>query len=183
MALTEKEKLFCKQYIACKFNGTQAAINAGYSKKTAAVIASENLRKPNIQKYLSELIEKHEEKTGVNVSKDRVLLEISRIALQDARQYFDENGQLIPIHDLSDDAAAALAGFEVEETYDWVDGKKVSIGQIKKIKRWDKNKPLEMLAKIHNLYSDAPVNNNNITPFSDTQVDKLITALRETKGT
>lgn len=31
---------------------TQAAIDAGYSKKTATVIASENLRKPNVQEAL-----------------------------------------------------------------------------------------------------------------------------------
>ena len=41
------------------FNGTQAAIRAGYSENTAAVIACENLIKPNIQAELGELIKIH----------------------------------------------------------------------------------------------------------------------------
>ena len=49
--LTAKQRKFCIEYIK-DFNGTQSAIRAGYSKDTAAVIASENLIKPNIREYL-----------------------------------------------------------------------------------------------------------------------------------
>ncbi|MDO4301558.1 MAG: terminase small subunit [Clostridia bacterium] len=56
MKLTDKQKRFCEEYlIDC--NATQAAIRAGYSEKTAAVIGAENLIKPNIQKYIDELME------------------------------------------------------------------------------------------------------------------------------
>lgn len=51
--LTAKQQRFCDEYLI-DLNATQAAIRAGYSKKTAAVIATENLRKP----YISEYIEK-----------------------------------------------------------------------------------------------------------------------------
>lgn len=51
--LTAKQQRFCDEYLI-DLNATQAAIRAGYSEKTAAVIANENLRKP----YISEYIEK-----------------------------------------------------------------------------------------------------------------------------
>ncbi|OYR97482.1 terminase small subunit [Lactobacillus taiwanensis] len=46
--LTQKQRRFIDEYIISG-NATQAAIKAGYSKKTAAVTATENLRKPNIK--------------------------------------------------------------------------------------------------------------------------------------
>lgn len=47
--LTVKQKAFVDYYICNKGNATQAAIQAGYSPKTAATVAGENLRKPQIQ--------------------------------------------------------------------------------------------------------------------------------------
>lgn len=52
--LSPKQKLFCQHYAKTK-NATESAVKAGYSAKTADVIGCENLRKPNIQRYLNEL--------------------------------------------------------------------------------------------------------------------------------
>lgn len=49
--LTPKQKKFADNYIKTG-NATQSAIEAGYSKKTAPTIASENLIKPNIKSYI-----------------------------------------------------------------------------------------------------------------------------------
>ena len=56
MKLTEKQKRFADEYIISG-NATQAAIKAGYSKKTAAVIGTENLIKPNIKNYIDKRLE------------------------------------------------------------------------------------------------------------------------------
>lgn len=56
MKLTEKQKRFADEYIISG-NATQSAIKAGYSKKTAAVIGTENLIKPNIKNYIEERLE------------------------------------------------------------------------------------------------------------------------------
>lgn len=56
MKLTVKQKKFADEYIICG-NATEAAIKAGYSKKTATVMASENLTKPNIKNYIEERLE------------------------------------------------------------------------------------------------------------------------------
>jgi len=47
--LTGRQSLFAKHYSMGK-SGKKAAILAGYSAKSAEVIASENLRKPEILK-------------------------------------------------------------------------------------------------------------------------------------
>ena len=50
-ALTAKQQRFCDEYLI-DLNATQAAIRAGYSKKTARVIGQENLLKPAIRDYI-----------------------------------------------------------------------------------------------------------------------------------
>ena len=50
--LTAKQQRFCDEYLI-DLNATQAAIRAGYSEKNARNIASENLAKPNISKYIA----------------------------------------------------------------------------------------------------------------------------------
>jgi phage terminase small subunit len=102
--------------------------------------------------------------------------EIARIAFQDARKYFDENGNLIPVQLLDDDAAAALAGMDIDELFEYVDGVKMKIGLTKKIKRYDKNKALEMLAKHFKLYGEVEQPQINFN-FSNLSADELKTLL------
>ena len=64
MKLTPKQKKFADKYIKTG-NATQSAIEAGYSKRTAAVIATENLIKPNIKAYI--------EKCMAEIASNRVM--------------------------------------------------------------------------------------------------------------
>ncbi len=59
--LTLKQKKFADEYIISG-NATQSAIKAGYSKKTAGVIAVENLEKPNIKAYIDERLKELDDK-------------------------------------------------------------------------------------------------------------------------
>lgn len=51
--LTPKQKRFCEEYLI-DLNGTQAAIRAGYSKKTANEQSAQNLAKLSIKEYIQE---------------------------------------------------------------------------------------------------------------------------------
>ena len=51
--LTPKQKAFADYYIECG-NATEAAIKAGYSKRTAKEIGYENLTKPHVYAYIAE---------------------------------------------------------------------------------------------------------------------------------
>lgn len=63
--LTDKQEKFCQEYLI-DLNGTQAAIRAGYSKKTAKQVASENLTKLDVIARLRELNKKIEERTEIS---------------------------------------------------------------------------------------------------------------------
>ena len=78
--MTEKQKRFCDEYLI-DLNATQAAIRAGYSKRTAAVIGVENLKKPNIKKYIDEHILQSHSKAVIDRQERMVIL--SNIAMSD----------------------------------------------------------------------------------------------------
>lgn len=61
MKLTPKQKAFADYYIELG-NATEAAIKAGYSKKTSYSIGNENLKKPEIKNYIEEKLKELEDK-------------------------------------------------------------------------------------------------------------------------
>ena len=67
MKLTKKQKMFADEYLRNGFNATQAAIKAGYSKKAARAIGSENLTKQDIKDYLAKKTGKVSEKLEFDV--------------------------------------------------------------------------------------------------------------------
>ena len=68
--MTAKQKRFCDEYLI-DLNATQAAIRAGYSERNANNIASENLAKPNIKKYIEERMA--EKESELIATQDEVL--------------------------------------------------------------------------------------------------------------
>lgn len=61
IGLNQRQKLFASEYIKLG-NATQAAINAGYSEKTAGRIAGQNLKKLEIKRFIQAEVEKmHDE--------------------------------------------------------------------------------------------------------------------------
>jgi hypothetical protein len=69
--LTMRQEKFVRFYIENGGNGEKAAIDAGYERRSAIVIAAENLTKPNIAQKLNSLKEKIllpiEERTGLTL--------------------------------------------------------------------------------------------------------------------
>lgn len=68
--MTDKQKRFCDEYLI-DLNATQSAIRAGYSQKTAYSIGVENLKKPEIKKYIDERMAEKEK--ALIASQDEVL--------------------------------------------------------------------------------------------------------------
>lgn len=77
--LSVKQKAFVNEYIRNQGNATQAAIKAGYSEKTAAVIGVENLRKPNILKEIEKRTKNKKEKRILEA--DEILEMLTQFAL------------------------------------------------------------------------------------------------------
>ena len=97
-ALTPKQSRFVEEYVI-DFNGTRAAIEAGYSQKTARQQALENLTKPDIQAA----IEKQAKKltAAAHMSALDVVTGLVRIASQNAMDFFDLSVAGQPRIDLS----------------------------------------------------------------------------------
>lgn len=133
-------------------NATQAAINAGYSPKGAAVTGHKLLRKTKIAQLQAKKIEKSTK--GYDTSIERILQECARIAFGDARKLFDADGRCKPITELDDDTAALIAGMKTVQkvTGEEDDGMVVFTD----IKQADKLKALELLGKYRKMWSDAP---------------------------
>ena len=149
MALTPKQQRFVGEYLV-DLNATQAAIRAGYSEKTARAIGCENLTKPDIQEAIAAAQRQLAEQPGITAK--RVKQELARLAFSDVRSLFDKGGSLRPIHELSDDEAAAVASLEVIiKNAQAGDG---HTDTVHKVKVWDKTKSLELLGKHFGLFDE-----------------------------
>lgn len=78
--LTPKQEAFCREYAIDK-NATQAAIRAGYSKKTARAAGARLLAHVNISKKVGDVAKVHAVK--LEITAERVLEEIAAMALYD----------------------------------------------------------------------------------------------------
>ncbi|HTE34070.1 MAG TPA: terminase small subunit [Chryseolinea sp.] len=101
MSLTPKQEQFCREYLI-DFNATQAAIRAGYSKKTAGQIGEQNLKKLEISAYVRELKEKQIERTEITA--DFVLTGLKEVAQRclqkiPVMEWDYENKMLVPSRD------------------------------------------------------------------------------------
>lgn len=139
--LTPKQQKFVNEYLI-DLNATQAAIRAGYSAKTAGWIGQQLLAKTHISEAIQ--ARRNALSKKAEVTQDRIVLEMKRLALFDVRSLFRDDGTPIPIKELSDDAAAAIVGIDVVS----MGNAETGIGQVIKYKLPDKNKSLENLAKI-----------------------------------
>lgn len=140
--MTPKEIKFCQEYLI-DLNGTQAAIRAGYSKRSAKEIASENLTKPNIKKWIEDQQKAIAKRT--ELTQDRILQEYAKIAFSDIRKIFNEQNAVIDIKDIDDDTAASISSTESFEEYG-SDG--ALSGFTKKVKLWDKVRALDSISKV-----------------------------------
>lgn len=149
MALTPKQAMFVKEYLI-DLNATQAAIRAGYSEKTAGQIGEQNLRKLEIAESIQEAMDKRSDR--LEITADRVLQEIAKLAFQDPRKFFDDDGRLKPISELDDNTAACIAG--IETMHKVVGEEKDGCIVLTKIKISDKGQNLERLGRHLKLFTD-----------------------------
>lgn len=164
--LSPKQKRFAEEYLI-DLNGTQAAIRAGYSPKTANEQAAQNLAKLSIQEFIQTRQKELQKKTGI--TQERVLAEYARIAFSDTRKLFKDDGTLKEIVDLNDDDAACLAGLEVGELQSMAPDKKGNkiVSSVKKVKIYDKVKALDSLAEHLGMFVkkiDVTSNGQTINP-------------------
>jgi len=152
--LTQKQETFILEYFQTG-NATQSAITAGYSKKTAFVIATENLKKPYLAARLDALRKKAQNTKIMDVveRKER-LSEIARARLTDFTEA-GKNGARIKI-DLQSANSGALQ--EVTTEVLKIGGKdSESEVQVTKIKLLSSIQAIAELNKMSGDYEPAKV--------------------------
>ena len=145
--LTAKQARFVDEYLV-DLNATQAAIRAGYSRKRADAIGFENLRKPEIESAVQAAMGRRSARTEVTA--ERVLEELAKIAFGDVRSIFDESGALRRISDLGDNAAACIAGCDIVT----VSKGEGEVEYVAKIKMTDKIRALELCGRHLGMFKD-----------------------------
>lgn len=112
MALTPKQSQFVAEYIV-DLNGAAAARRAGYSEHTAREIAAQLMAKPEVLAAIEQAKRERIERTEITA--DRVLQELARLAFSDPRKFYRPDGSMKAPHELDDDTAATLASIDVIE--------------------------------------------------------------------
>jgi len=144
--LTAKQRAFIREYLV-GLNATQAAIRAGYSKRSAKEIGYENLTKPDIHSEISEALSKVSRATKAEAT--QVVRELGLIAFANVQTLFTPEGKLIPRESLPSDLAKAIESYNVVERKTQQrdkDGKRKTESVIK-IRMRNKLRALEMLLR------------------------------------
>ncbi len=81
--------------------------------------------------YVRTLIEQNEKEAyeRLNITRDHVIKELAKVAFVDVRKLYNENGSLKQMDELDEDTAAAFAGVETDELFEWQGDTKVKIGE------------------------------------------------------
>lgn len=157
--LTAKQDRFCEEYII-DLNATQAAIRAGYSKKTAFAQASRLLSNVKVQSRIQELRKEASERSKVSI--DELVSMLTSMARFDIADCFNEDGIIKPIHEIPKETRLAIESLEIEELF----GQSTLIGHTKKLKTSSRRANIIELLKVLGGYEkDHTQAKNNITIF------------------
>lgn len=136
------------------FNGTQAAIRAGYSERSARSIAGRLLTKDNIQREISRRQKDLQRRT--EVTQERVVMELARVAFADATDYVQVETRIINRGEVKVPIELAVH----KETAELSADQRAAIASIKQgangveIKLHDKIKALELLGRHIGMFND-----------------------------
>lgn len=144
MALTQKQRLFVDEYLI-DLNATQAAIRAGYSKKTAGQIGDENLKKPQIAQSIKAAMDSRSQRAQVDA--DYVLNRLVEIDQLDVLDILRDDMSFKPLSEWPKAWRQYLVGFDIAEMFEGQGEDRSMVGLMKKIKWPDKVRNLELLGK------------------------------------
>jgi phage terminase small subunit len=153
--LTPKQELFVDHYLI-NLNLKDAAIAAGYSKKSAKQRGYEVFNKPYVQEQIQK--RSNDRLKRIEVDQDMVVEGLVQVARADIRTLFTEEGNLVDIVNLPDDIAMSMAGVEIVATHQ-SDAEKKENGEGSKVeythkfKLNDRMKALDSLAKHLGMYT------------------------------
>lgn len=143
-ALKPQQDKFVREYLV-DLNATQAAIRAGYSPKTAESQASRLLRNVKVAAAVEEALEERQKRT--EITQDRVLKELSRIAFSNITDYvLTDEGQVQLAEAAHPEAMRAVSSIK-RKTRTFGTGEQTQTVHEVELKLWDKPNPLKLAGR------------------------------------
>jgi phage terminase small subunit len=186
VALTDKQQRFCDEYLI-DLNGTQAAIRAGYSEKTASAQAARLLANVKVQSQIQKRKQERVERT--EITQDMVLQELALIAFSNAADYAavvekpatmnGDDGTVIELFG-EDGKPQMYRTVEPVLTKDLTENQKRALSTIKKgrdgfeVKTYDKIRALELLGKHLGMWEEKVTVTGDVeNPFAGLTTEEL----------
>jgi len=138
--LSPKQSRFVEEYLI-DLNATQAAIRAGYSKKTAYRTGADNLKKPQIAALLEKRSSERSGRTQTDA--DYVLSRLREIDELDIADILDETGNALPVSKWPKSWRQSISAADIQE----LQASENTMTVIRKIKWPDKLRTLELMGK------------------------------------
>lgn len=140
--MTDKQKRFCDEYLI-DMNGAQAAIRAGYSKKTAKQIATENLSKPYLREYIDKRMA--EKEAALIADQDEVMKYLTAVMRREKAEHV--------VVTCTEETSSYVTDAEGKMRKQTVKKETPKIVEIP-ARLQDSNKAAELLGKAYGIYTD-----------------------------
>lgn len=140
--LTNKQRRFCDEYLI-DLNATQAAIRAGYSKKTAYRTGADNLTKPQIKEYIENRLKEKEDE--LIAKQDEVLRYLTAVMRREKKEVAVVTTMEKRVFYAPDDNGTIRKNEMTKE-------EPVLVEYPAKLS--DANRAAEMLGKVYSMFSD-----------------------------
>lgn len=145
-SLSAKQERFVEEYLV-DLNATQAAIRAGYSKKSAHVQGPRLLGNARVSTAIASA--KADRSRRSEITQDMVLAELAKVGFSDPRNVFSAMGGIVEPQDWGDNTAGAISSVEVvrRQSGEHDEDGRPLIEHVHKIRFWDKISALEKIGK------------------------------------
>lgn len=164
--LNDRQLKFCEYYVDT-LNQTKAAIMAGYSEKSARIMASTNMKKDNIRAKIDQLFAES------NISRDEITNILVKLAKTDISDYTEEtklaSGEVKTFVNI-EKMKAEGKGFLIKGVKNTQSGQTIEFD--------DRLRAVEILAKVMGLFNDTKPQDINV----NVQVDGLENLLTKVYG-
>lgn len=149
MSLTAKQEAFC--VAVAKGETGSSAYRAAYPAslkwpaKSVHEAASKLLANPKVLSRVEDLRVPAMMASQIDVA--GTFRQLGAVLRSDIRRVVREDGSLIPVCDLDDETALAVASIEVREEYEGTGEDRKLVGYTKKLKFWNKNDAIDKAMK------------------------------------
>ena len=166
MSLNTKQRKFVREYLL-DLNATQAAIRAGYSRKTSGEIGHRLLKHVEVKKAIRRGMDKAAAR--YDISQERILKELAIIAYSDLKHHLDIDPDTGAIRakgfeDMPGETSRALKAIKEDRVIkEDADGHKTTVFDKVRFELHDKLRALELLGKHRGMFMDKDDRGNPVT--------------------